>query len=245
MRAMGASAEPHPLMAPMYWACAELLGTVSEIASARASLPMAAELRANIEQQLSTMMERARSAGILVDDIIDAQYALVALVDEQLARAQGWPGQAEWRTKPLQLIRFNENTAGENFFRRLAMLEGQPHRVHVMQVYALCLAVGFQGRYAVMGGEGLAPIYDRVLSHVMQASGPDGPSPHGEARDTRSVFKREAPIVRLGIGIFGGALLVFIVLKLVLALQVRDTTHRMHDYASSPSGRPAPERSAR
>ena len=121
-------------MAPMYWACAELLGTVSEIASARSSLPMAGELRANIEQQLSTMMERARSAGILTDDIIEAQYALVALIDEQLARAQGWPGQAEWRTKPLQLIRFNENTAGENFFRRLAMLEGQPHRVHVLQV---------------------------------------------------------------------------------------------------------------
>ncbi len=232
-------------MAPMYWACAELLGTVSEIASARSSLPMAGELRANIEQQLSTMMERARSAGILTDDIIEAQYALVALIDEQLARAQGWPGQAEWRTKPLQLIRFNENTAGENFFRRLAMLEGQPHRVHVMQVYVLCLAVGFQGRYAVMGGEGLAAIYDRVASHVAQASGPDIPSPHGEPRDTRSIFKREAPIVRLGAGIFGGALLVFIILKVVLALQVRETTQRMHDYASSPSGRPAPERSAR
>jgi type VI secretion system protein ImpK len=232
----GSSARPaasaHPLMAPMYWACADLLGLVPELAAARGGLPMPSELRATLEQQLSTVMTRARDAGIVPEDVIEAQYALVALVDEFLARVHGWPGQVEWRTKPLQLVRFNENTAGENFFRRMTALEGQPHRVHVLQIYFLCMAVGFQGRYAVAGGEGLAAIYERVGARVAQACGGDVISPHGDPRDDRGVLRLEMPIVRVGLGFFGFALLVFVVLRVVLGMQVRDTTRSMRDYTN-------------
>ena len=220
-------------MAPMYWACTDLLGTIPDLASPRGALPTPAALRSTVEQQLSTMMDRARSAGILPEDILEAQYAIVALIDELLARAQGWPGQAEWRTRPLQLIRFNENTAGENFYRRLGVLEGQPHRAHVLQVYFLCMAIGFQGRFAVSGGEGLAPIYERVGVRVAEASGPDGISPHGEPDEGRGLLRREAPLLRLGLGFFALALLVFIAFRVVLGMQVRDAARPMHDYANA------------
>jgi type VI secretion system protein ImpK len=229
-------------MVPMYWACADVLGLVPELAAARGSLPSAGELRATLDQQLSAMMKRATDAGIVPDDVIEAQYALVALIDEFLARIQGWPGQAEWRTKPLQLLRFNENTAGENFFRRLISLEGQPHRIHVLQVYWLCLAVGFQGRYAVAGSEGLAAIYERVGARVAHACGPDTLSPHGEPRDRQRAFELEMPIVRVGIGFFGFALLVFVVLRIVLSIQLRDATRPMHEFAKSPTNAPAADR---
>ena len=242
INARSAPATAHPLMAPMYWACTDLLGTIPDLVSARGSLPMPAALRSTVEQQLSTMMDRARSAGILPEDIVEAQYAIVALIDELLARVHGWPGQAEWRTRPLQLIRFNENTAGENFYRRLSMLEGQPHRVHVLQIYFLCMAVGFQGRYAVTGGEGLAPIYDRVGARVAQASGPDAISPHGEPKEGRGILQFEAPLVRLGLGFFVVALLVFIVFRVVLGMQVRDATRPMHDYANANGANGAPEK---
>ena len=233
---MGGRAAPtiaHPLMAPMYWACTDLLGMIPELASARGSLPMPSELRSAVERQLSTMGERARYAGIVPEDILEAQYAIVALIDELLARVQGWPGQAEWRTRPLQFTRFNENTAGENFFRRLAILEEQPHRAHVLQIYFLCMAVGFQGRHAVTGGDGLAAIYDRVGMRVAQASGPDVISPRGEPNERRGMLQFEAPLVRLGLGFFGAALLVFIVLRVALSIQVREATRPMRDYATA------------
>jgi len=224
---------PHPLMAPMYWACTDLLGMIPDLMAARNTLPMASELRSTVEYQLGAMMERARAAAILPEDIVEAQYAIVALIDELLARVHGWPGQAEWRTRPLQLIRFNENTAGENFFRRLETLEGQPHRAHVLQIYFLCMAVGFQGRYAVAGGEGLLPIYERVGERIAQSSGSDVVSPHGEPSDARGILAREAPLVKLGIGFFALALLAFIVLRVILGVQVRDTTRPMQVYASA------------
>lgn len=232
MNPRSAGTSPHPLMAAMYWACADLLGMVSGLGVER-SLPTPAELRNVVMQQLATMMHRAQSAGILPEDVVEAQYAIVALIDELLARVHGWSGQAEWRTRPLQLLRFNENTAGENFFRRLAMLETQPHRAHVLQIYFLSMAVGFQGTYAVYGGEGLAPIYERVGARVAQASGADAISPHGEPRESRGILRAEAPLVRLALGFFGIALFVFIVLRVVLAWQVSDATRPMHDYATA------------
>src|SRR5689334_9903208 len=72
--ATGAAARPssaHPLMVPMYWACADVLGLVPELAAARGSLPSAGELRATLEQQLSAMMKRATDAGIVPDDVIE------------------------------------------------------------------------------------------------------------------------------------------------------------------------------
>jgi len=224
---------PHPLMAPMYWACTDLLGMIPDLMAARGTLPMASELRSTVEYQLGAMMERARAAAILPEDIVEAQYAIVALIDELLARVHGWPGQAEWRTRPLQLIRFNENTAGENFFRRLATLEGQPHRVHVLQIYYLCMAVGFQGRFAFTQGEGLAATYDRVGSRVAEGCAPDVISPHGEPREKAALLKGEAPLVKIGLGFFGLALVLFVILRVILGVQVRDTTRPMQVYASA------------
>ncbi len=223
----------HPLMTPMYWAAADILASLPELAQSGPNLPSPHELRGQIGVQLTTMAERARNAGILPEDVTEAQYALVALIDEILARASGWAGQGEWRMRPLQLARFNENTAGENFFRRLTLLEGQPHRAHVLQIYFLCMAMGYQGRYVVTGGEGLAAIYERVGAQVSRSLWADAISPHGEPRERRGLLQTEAPLVRLGVGAFALALVVFVTLRVALGLEVRSVTRPMHAYAKS------------
>ena len=220
-------------MPAMYWAASDLLGMIPDLIAAGTALPPPSELRNTVGRLHSTMMDRARSAGILPEDVAEAQYAIVALVDELLARVNGWKGHTEWRTMPLQLVRFNENTAGENFFRRLAILERQPHRVHVLQIYFLCMAVGFQGRYAVAGGDGLAQTFERVGARVAHASGPEAISPNGEPRERRGVLAAEAPLVRIGLAAFGLALLLFLGLRLALGVQVRGATKPMQAYATT------------
>lgn len=222
----------HPLMAPLFWACNDVLILAADIKSGQVPFPSAGELRSVVDRELSSMMERARTAGVLTDDILEAQYALVALLDEVLVRTS-WPGQGEWRMKPIQLLRFNENTAGENFFRRLAMLEGQPHRVHVLQIYYLCMAAGFLGRFAVTHGEGIAATYDRVGSRVAEGLAPDAISPRGEPRERGPLLEAEAPLVKIGLGILGGALVLFLVLRAILGWQVRSMAKPMEDWATS------------
>lgn len=232
----------HPLMPAMYWACSEILGFIPDMIAASAALPSALELRSTLTIQLSVMAERARSVGVLPDDAAEAEYAIVATIDEVLARARGWAGQPEWRSRPLQLVRFNENTAGENFYRRLATLEGQPHRAHVLQIYFLCLAIGFQGRYAVTGADGLAQTYDRVGAHVSRALGPDVLSPRGEPRDRRGILRTEAPLVRIALAAFGLALVAFVGLRVALGLLVREATRPMHAYATTTRAMPSGKR---
>ncbi|MCL2778302.1 MAG: DotU family type IV/VI secretion system protein [Polyangiaceae bacterium] len=222
-------------MAPMYWACSDVLDIAAALPAASKELLNASNLRGYFDLKLREMAECARAGGVVPEDIVNAQYALVALLDEQLARAGGRIGRPDWQTNPLQFAYFGENTAGENFFRRMYALESQPHRIHVLQIYWLCMAVGFRGRYAIAGASdgNIAPVYNRVATIVARASGSDVLSPHGEATDARGFLRREKPLIRIGLGVFGLALVVFLIFKVVLVLQVRDATQRMHDYADT------------
>ena len=223
----------HPLTEPMYWACADLLTLASQLGLG-ATPPAAPELRNHLSRLFSEMHARALAAGIVAEDAFDAAYAMMALFDEILTQAR-WPGRAEWQTAPLQFVHFRENIAGENFFRRVDVLLRQPHRAHVLLVYFLCIGLGFQGRYAVGGGAGLAQVYEAIGTSVGYALPPaDVVSPHGEPADAvRGLLQREAPIVRLALGCLLFALLVFGGLRLVLSSQVASAVQPMHDFAGS------------
>ena len=228
---------PHPLAGPMYWACSDLLTLASQFALG-ATPPPAAELRRHLGELFAAMHARGRSAGIVPEDLNDATYAIMSLFDEILVQAS-WPGRLEWQSQPLQYIHFNENTAGEGFFRRTDALLRQPHRMHVLLVYFLCLGLGFQGRYAMGNGAGLAPIYDTIGATVGYFLPPSEQlSPHGEPSDgTRGLLQREAPIVRLALAMLGAALLVFVVLRLVTSSTVSSAVQPMRDYAGAAAGK--------
>jgi type VI secretion system protein ImpK len=217
----------------MYWACADLLTLASQLAQG-ASPPSAVELRQQLSQQFATMHARARASGIAAEDAIDAAYALMALFDEILVQAR-WSGRVEWQTSPLQYVHFHENTAGENFFRRIDVLVAQPHRAHVLLVYFFCLGLGFQGRYAVGGGAGLAQVFE-TIGAILAPSLPPAEvlSPHGEPSDAvRSILRREAPIVRAALVFFVLALLIFVGLRLTLSSQTSGLVQSMHAFATS------------
>jgi type VI secretion system protein ImpK len=135
------------MMDKMYWACADALSLASQLAWAR-DLPSPDVLQRRIAGLFEQMARKCREAGIPDDDVMEARYAIAAFMDEQIFRSP-WPGRQQWMAQPLQMVYFNENTAGEGFFSRLQNLQQQPQRVHVLQIYYLCMALGFQGKFAV------------------------------------------------------------------------------------------------
>jgi type VI secretion system protein ImpK len=204
-------------LAKMYWACSDPLTLASQLAYAR-DLPSPDVLQRRVSSLFDQMSRKCREAGIPDEDANEAKYAIAAFTDEQIFRS-AWPGRSQWMGQPLQLIYFNENTAGEGFFQRMSQLQNQPQRAHVLEIYYLCLCLGFQGQYAVRGGEGLGPIVDQLGARLSSSLGnSDIISPHGEPREAfRGLMRRELPLVGLSIAFFGLAVVVFIVLKLVLA----------------------------
>jgi type VI secretion system protein ImpK len=214
-------------LAKMYWACSDPLTLASQLSSAR-ELPPPDVLQRRISTLFDQMSRRCREAGFGDDDANEAKYAIAAFADEQIFRSQ-WPGRNQWMGQPLQLLYFNENTAGEGFFQRMAALQNQPQRAHVLEIFYLCLCLGFQGQYAVRGGEGIGFIVDQVASRLNASAGSgEAISPHGEPRDAiRGLMRREMPLVGLSIAFFVLAVVIFIVMKLILSASVSSGTKEM------------------
>ena len=219
----------------MYWACAGGLSLGSQLGLAR-GLPPAEELQRRVSSMFDQMSRRCREVGIPEEDFNEARYAIAAFIAEQVLKTD-WPGRNQWLARPLQFLYFNENTAGEGFFTRMTTLEGQSHRAHVLEIYYLCLALGFVGKYAVRAGEGLAPILDQVGSEVSRALPPSEiVSPHGEPRDPMlTLVQRERPIVALSLGFLALAFVAFVALKLILVANTSSTTSKWTTSATQAS----------
>ncbi len=233
------------MLAKTYWACSEVLGLAAQLDAAR-DLPPPDVLQRRIEGLLDQMSLKAEEAGLTSADINDIKYALVAFIDEQILRSE-WPGRMQWLARPMQLALYGENTAGEGFFVRMEALREQPARAHVLEIYFLCVALGFQGIYAVRGDDGtLAAITERASAQLLRGlPSPDIFSPHGDPRDVRRGFNRsDMPLIALGVISLVAAILAFIVLRVIVGSSASAAAAEMNRLpvaaSATPSGKTTP-----
>lgn len=219
------------LVEKTYWASSDLLSLGTQMRNAH-DLPPPDDLQRRIGEMLDRMSRRCRELGIPEEDAVDAKYALCAFIDEQVL-ASPWPGRNFWVNRPLQLLYFNENTAGEGFFVRMEALRRNPQRYNVLAIYYACIQLGFLGKYAVQRGEGLAALAEAVsLELGKDLPPPDVLAPHAEPKDgARAANKRDLPILLTGLGILGAAVLLFLVLKVTLMVN-RSTVNSHLDSAA-------------
>jgi type VI secretion system protein ImpK len=203
----------------MYWVCSDVLSLILQLRSSQ-DLPAPDILQRRVLGLFDTMMQNGRESGMPELDMTDVKYALAAFADEVIF-VSNWPGRTQWLNNPLQLQFFQENTAGDGFFDRLDQLHGQRGRLHVTQIYFLCLALGFQGKFRLAGQSGLNEVVEGVGNYVALAVGGSGAlAPNAERRDgAAGAVRRELPFLVIALGFFVFALLVVIVLRLVIGSQ--------------------------
>lgn len=87
----------------------------------------------------------SKSLGFGKDVVNAALFPVCVWADEQIMNA-GWEGVSDvWPNTLLQKELFNTNLGGELFYEKLDALFGDTMIAH--DVYALCLAQGFKGKY--------------------------------------------------------------------------------------------------
>lgn len=206
----------------MYWVCSDVLSLILQLRNSQ-DLPGPDILQRRVLGLFETMMSNGREAGIPEQDMIEVKYALAAFADEVIYHSS-WPGRTQWLNNPLQLQFFQENTAGDGFFERLDMLYSQRGRDHVTQIFFVCLALGFQGKFRLGQQEGLAAVLEGVGNYVaLSVGGGDQLAPNAERRDGGGgAVRRELPILAMALGFFVFALLVVLILKLVIGSQATD-----------------------
>ncbi|EJM87854.1 type IV / VI secretion system protein, DotU family [Pseudomonas sp. GM74] len=92
----------------------------------------------------------ARSANYSVEQVKDTQYALCAFLDESVLRSGDNELRRHFELQPLQFRYFGVHLAGEGFFEKIDALRGDvKQNLDVLEVYHLCLALGFEGKFSL------------------------------------------------------------------------------------------------
>jgi type VI secretion system protein ImpK len=124
------------------------------------------DIRQLVQRLLEEMEQHGKKLRYSDRQVESVKFALAAFVDETLL-CNEFPFREEWEKFPLQLQYFNEHLAGETFFTRLKELLKQVDVEHdVVEVYYLCLLLGFSGKYKMDQGRELAGIIRNTADHL-------------------------------------------------------------------------------
>lgn len=180
-------------------------------------------LREHIKTALKSSIEDARRKTFSEEETKLAMFAIVAYLDETIL-TQSQPAFADWRRKPLQEELFGVHIAGEIFFQNLENTMRQPDSLpnsDLLELYALCISLGFQGRYSAGGRAELKRIVDACMDKCRRIRGAMPPlSPSGELPQTDAVLATSDPwferMVYIGGGMCVVAVVAFVAYKLLL-----------------------------
>jgi type VI secretion system protein ImpK len=127
-------------------------------------------LRQRLRDLIREAEQAAEAAGAPFEDIRDASFSVVAFLDEAILSSE-WDQKDDWLARPLQLERFDRYDAGEFFFDRVRSVLKAAHRAEVLEMYYLCMTLGFKGKYQIHGQDELRQWIERAHEALSRAPG--------------------------------------------------------------------------
>jgi type VI secretion system protein ImpK len=194
----------------------ETLTATVRLRGGRQHVTDAQAFRGQVREALRIAEQQARSAGYSDSSLSLAAFAVVAFLDESILNLKnpvfaGWPG------RPLQDELFGGHVAGETFFENLSRLLAQqdsPELADVLEVYQLCILLGYRGRHA-MGTQGeLSALVNAAREKIRRIRGtPASLAPQWAPPSNESAPADRDPWIRpLALTCVAGLLLVVVLL---------------------------------
>jgi len=194
-----------------------------------------APLRRRVKTLLKRIEERALRGDRSPKDLRRAQFAVVAFIDETIL-ASNWDRKQKWIDTPLQLELYDRYDAGEVFFEHLDDFLAAPRRhAEVLEVYYLCMTLGFRGQYRIheqerrrelieTSAEALARLQDRSSTSL---------SPHGQPQDgTPDAEGGRVPLWSMVVAALLAAALLYTGLSLGASSTARDVAEALRHLAA-------------
>lgn len=171
----------------------EVLTVVARLRSKRQPVTDPQAFREQFKAAINSAGQDAMRRGYNGEDVRVATFPIVALLDESIL-ISGDPAFTDWLRKPLQQEMFEVHVAGEIFFRnveRILVRNDSPEVADVLEVYLLCLLLGFRGRHSQEGRIGVRNFVDSILEKIRRIRGHSG-----DLFSPASAPPVEAPIAR-------------------------------------------------
>jgi type VI secretion system protein ImpK len=143
-------------------------------------------LKSRVIEMFDKFENNARRIGIDNERVRLAKFALVAFLDETIISSE-WTEKNEWLSEPLQIKLFDTFNAGEEFFTNMSNLRQRTSaNKDVLEIYYLCLSLGFKGKYQLQSPENLRRIIDdlNLELHPDAFRSIDALSPNGKPRQS-------------------------------------------------------------
>jgi type VI secretion system protein ImpK len=126
------------------------------------------DLRPQVAGMLEDFEKRAERYRFNSKIIQVSKFALAAFVDETVL-INNFPMRNEWERNPLQLEYFGEQLAGNKFFEKLsAMLSQIDVTQDAVEIYYVCMLLGYKGRYAVYEQDKLLAIMQETANALVK-----------------------------------------------------------------------------
>lgn len=180
------------------------------------------DLRSVMDELLKQIEQDADALGYKGPLVQAARFALTAFADETVLTAH-FALRNEWEKYPLQLEYFGEQLAGVKFYERLDELMKSPEEnAEAIEIYYLCLLIGYRGKYNVYFEEQLRGVIEHVADCLRRANRlhTGALSPHWKVNDQPRVQSAQgiptwAKIA--GAGVLGLIVLLYLVFSLLLS----------------------------
>jgi type VI secretion system protein ImpK len=166
-----------------------LLTGIVRIRSGKQPLANPEMFRRRTRETLAEITREAIKRGYAAEHTMETDFALIALLDEVVLSSHD-PSRDAWAQRPLQDELFGLTTAGEVFFTRIEKLLRRPDSkelADMLEVFYLCILLGFEGQYATQPKTELHLLADRVRQRIERIRG-------GEQRFSPDGFLPEEPV---------------------------------------------------
>jgi len=180
------------------------------------------QLRPKIAKMLDDFEKRAERYRFNHKIIRVSKFALASFVDETVL-TNNFPLKDEWEKYPLQLEYFKEQLAGNKFFKKLdAMLKQIDVTADAVEIYYVCMLLGFKGRYAVYEQEKMLSTMQKTAKALLKVGKivPTELSPNWLANDQPEPPKKRGMPIWAKISAFAGlaiAVIIYLVMYLLLS----------------------------
>src|SRR3954454_4032334 len=127
-----------------------LLTGIVRTQAGRQSIADAESFRSRTKVVLQGVERDAIAAGYDGSDVRETHFAVVAFLDAVVLNSNE-PIRAEWERQTLQEELFGQTDAGVVFFEKLERLRARrdsQQLADILEVFLLCILLGFQGRYS-------------------------------------------------------------------------------------------------
>lgn len=141
---------------------------IVRIQQGRQPISNADMFRRRMKEALAEVAREAIKRNYAAEHTMETDFAVVAFLDEVILSSND-ACRNDWAQKPLQEELFGIRVAGEVFFTRVEKLLSRAESAEVadmLEVYYLCLLLGFEGRYTIGGKAELHLLQDRIRQRI-------------------------------------------------------------------------------